>query len=112
MIGWCIARMDESVRRGIIEGRYSEMELEGIRCGLQRQVEERTKASGAILGLFVAFDVMLVMSKTSPFVFAAMLIVEGLALYVAWYLQAGRLKSQYNAALRRGYPGLERLRIR
>ncbi|MFR4803069.1 MAG: hypothetical protein ACLT98_07010 [Eggerthellaceae bacterium] len=36
-------------------------------------------------------------------VLIAMLVVEGLALYAAWYLQ-GCLKRQFNA-LRRGYPG-------
>lgn len=112
MIGFCIARMDEGVRRGIIAARYSEMELEGVRCRLQRQVEERTRAMSGVLAVFAAFDGMLIMTGSSPFVLAGMLAVEGIALYVAWYLQAGRLKSQYNAALRRGYPGLERLRIR
>lgn len=111
MIGFCIAHMDEGVRRGIAAGRYSEMELEGIRCQLRRQVEERTRATGGVLALFAAFDAMLFMTKTVPFVLAAMLVVEGIALYVAWYLQAGRLKSQYNAALRCGYPGLGRMRM-
>lgn len=91
--------------------RYTEMELEGIRCQLRRQVEERTKATAGVLALFAAFDAMLLMTKTAPFVLAAMLVVEGVALYAAWYLQAGRLKSQYDAALRRGYPRLERMRM-
>lgn len=114
MIRFCIAHMDESVRQGIVAARYTEMELEGIRCQLRRQVEERTKATTGVLALFAAFDAfdaMLLMTKTAPFVLAAMLVVEGVALYAAWYLQAGRLKSQYNAALRRGYPRLERMRM-
>ena len=110
MIRFCIAHMDESVRQGIVAARYTEMELEGIRCQLRRQVEERTKATAGVLALFAAFDAMLLMTKTAPFVLAAMLVVEG-ALYAAWYLQAGRLQSQYNAALRRGYPRLERMRM-
>ena len=112
VIRFCIAHMDESVRQGIVAARYTEMELEGIRCQLRRQVEERTKATAGVLAVFAAFDGMLVMTGSSPFVLAGMLAVEGIALYVAWYLQAGRLKSQYNAALRRGYPGFDRLRIR
>lgn len=104
VIRFCIAHMDESVRQGIVAARYTEMELEGIRCQLRRQVEERTKATAGVLALFAAFDAMLLMTKTASFVLAAMLVVEGVALYAAWYLQAGRLKSQYNAALRRGYP--------
>ena len=111
MIRFCIAHMDESVRQGIVAARYTEMELEGIRCQLRRQVEERTRATAGVLAFFAAFDAMLLMTKTAPFVLAAMLVVEGVALYAAWYLQAGRLKSQYNAALRRGYPRLERMRM-
>lgn len=107
MIRFCIAHMDESVRQGIVAARYTEMELEGIRCQLRRQVEGRTKATAGVLALFAAFDAMLLMTKTAPLV----LVVEGVALYAAWYLQAGRLKSQYNAALRRGCPRLERMRM-
>ncbi len=111
MIRFCIAHMDESVRQSIVAARYTEMELEGIRCQLRRQVEERTRATAGVLAFFAAFDAMLLMTRTAPFVLAVMLVVEGVALYAAWYLQAGRLKSQYNAALRRGYPSLERMRM-
>ena len=54
---------------------------------------------------------MLVMIKSSVPVLIAMLVVEGLALYTAWYLQAGCLKRQFNKALRRGYPGLDHLKL-
>ncbi len=33
------------------------------------------------------------------------------ALYLAWYLQAGCLKRQFNTALRRGYPGFDHLKL-
>ena len=105
MIRFCIAHMDESVRQGIVAARYTEMELEGIRCQLRRQVEERTRATAGVLAFFAAFDAMLVMTRSSVPVLIAMLAVEGLALYAAWYLQAGCLKRQFNKALRRGYPG-------
>ena len=42
---------------------------------------------------FAAFDAMLVMTKSSVPVLIAMLVVEGLALYAAWYLQAGCLQA-------------------
>lgn len=40
-----------------------------------------------------------------------MLVVEGLALYAAWYLQAGCFKRQFNKALWRGYPGFDHLKL-
>lgn len=84
------------------------MEIEGVRCKLRRQIEERTSG---VLALFAAFDAMLVMTKSSVPVLIAMLVVEGLALYAAWYLQAGCLKRQFNKALRRGYPGFDHLKL-
>lgn len=91
---------------------YSEMEIEGVRCKLRRQIEERTRATSGVLALFAAFDAMLVMTRSSVPVLIAMLAVEGLALYAAWYLQAGCLKRQFNKALRRGYPGFDHLKLR
>lgn len=63
------------------------------------------------LALFAAFDAMLVMTRSSVPVLIAMLVVEGLALYAAWYLQAGCLKRQFKKALRRGYPGFDHLKL-
>ena len=89
------ATLDDEIRRGL---ESSEMEIEGVRCKLRRQIEERTRATGGVLALFAAFDAMLVMTKSSVPVLISMLAVEGLALYAAWYLQAGCLKRQFNKA--------------
>lgn len=105
------AEFDDDIRKGLESSTYSEMEIEGVRCKLRRQIDERSRATGGVLVLFAAFDAMFVMTKSSAFVLIAMLLVEGLALCVAWYLQVGRLKWQYNKALRRGYPGCEHLRL-
>ncbi len=105
------ATLDDDIRRGLESSAYSEMEVEGLHCQFRRQIEERSKATSGVLALFAAFDAMLVMTKSSVPVLIAMLAVEGLALYVAWYLQAGCLKRQFNKALRRGYPGSDRLRL-
>ena len=86
------ATLDDEIRRGLESSAYSEMEIEGVRCKLRRQIEERTRATSGVLALFAAFDAMLVMTKSSVPVLIAMLVVEGLALYAAWYLQAGCLK--------------------
>ena len=96
------ATLDDEIRRGLESSAYSEMEIEGVRCKL---------ATGGVLAIFAAFDAMLVMTKSSVPVLIAMLVVEGLALYAAWYLQAGCLKRQFNKALRRGYPGFDHLRL-
>lgn len=105
------ATLDDKIRRGLESSAYSEMEIEGVRCKLRRQIEERTRATGGVLAIFAAFDAMLVMTKSSVLVLIAMLVVEGLALYAAWYLQAGCLKRQFNKALRRGYPGFDHLKL-
>lgn len=105
------ATLDDDIRRGLESSAYSEMEIEGLRCQLRRQIEERSRATSGVLALFAAFDAMLVMTKSSVPVLIVMLAVEGLALYVAWYLQAGCLKRQFNKALRRGYPGFDHLRL-
>lgn len=102
------ATLDDEIRRGLESSAYSEMEIEGVRCKLRRQIEERTRATGSVLALF---DAMLVMTKSSVPVLIVMLVVEGLALYAAWYLQAGCLKRQFNKALRRGYPGFDHLKL-
>ncbi len=105
------ATLDDEIRRGLESSAYSEMEIEGVRCKLRRQIEERTRATSGVLALSAAFDAMLVMTKSSVPVLMAMLAVEGLALYVAWHLQAGCLKRQFNKALLRGYPGFDHLRL-
>ena len=102
------ATLDDEIRRGLESSAYSEMEIEGVRCKLRRQIEERTRATSGVLALFAA---MLVMTKSSVPVLIAMLVVEGLALYAAWYLQAGCLKRQFNNAMRRGYPGFDHLKL-
>ena len=99
------ATLDDGIRRGLESSAYSEMEIEGVRCKLRRQIEERTRATSGVLALFAAFDAMLVMTKSSVPVLIAMLVVEGLALY------AGCLKRQFNKALRRGYPGFDHLKL-
>lgn len=105
------ATLDDEIRRGLESSAYSEMEIEGVRCKLRRQIEERTRATGGVLALFAAFDAMLVMTRSSVPVLIVILAVEGLALYVAWYLQAGCLKRQFNKALHCGYPGFDHLRL-
>ncbi len=105
------ATLDDDIRRGLESSAYSEMEIEGLRCQLRRQIEERSRATSGVLALFAAFDAMLVMTKSSVPVLIVMLAVEGLALYVAWYLQAGCLKWQFNKALHCGYPGFDHLRL-
>lgn len=105
------ATLDDEIRRGLESSAYSEMEIEGVRCKLRRQIEERTRVTSGVLALFTAFDAMLVMTRSSVPVLIAMLVVEGLALYAAWYLQAGCLKRQFNKALRRGYPGFDHLKL-
>lgn len=105
------ATLDGEIRRGLESSTYSEMEIEGVRCKLRRQIEERTRATSGVLALFVAFDAMLVMTRSSVPVLISMLAVEGLALYAAWYLQAGCLKRQFNKALRRGYSGFDHLKL-
>ena len=102
------ATLDDEIRRGLESSAYSEMEIEGVRCKLRRQIEERTRATSGVLALFAAFDAM---TRSSVPVLIAMLVVEGLALYAAWYLQAGCLKRQFKKALRRGYPGFDHLKL-
>ena len=103
--------LDDDIRRGLDSSAYSEMEIEGLRCQLRRQIEERTRATSGALALFAAFDAMLGMSKSSVPVLMARLAVESLALYTAWYLQAGCLKRQFNKALHCGYPGFDHLKL-
>jgi|GEM_PF-830133 len=105
------ATLDGEIRRGLESSAYSEMEIEGVRCKLRRQIEERTRATGGVLALFAAFDAMLVMTKSSVPVLIVMLVVEGLALYAAWYLQAGGRKRRVQQALRRGYPRFDHLKL-
>lgn len=107
----CKATLDDEIKKGLESCEYSEMEVEGLRCKLRRQIEERTRATSGVLALFAAFDAMLVAAKSPVPVLIAMLPVEGLALYAAWYLQAGCLKRQFNKALRCGYPGFDHLKL-
>ena len=58
------ATLDDEIRRGLESSAYSEMEIEGVRCKLRRQIEERTRATSGVLALFAAFDAMLAVSYT------------------------------------------------
>ena len=72
------ATLDDEIRRGLESHEYSEMEIEGVRCKLRRQIEERTRATSGVLALLrlrchVGDD-----QEAVP-VLIAMLVVEGLA---------------------------------
>lgn len=45
------ATLDDEIRRGLESSAYSEMEIEGVRCKLRRQIEERTRATSGVLAL-------------------------------------------------------------
>lgn len=72
------ATLDDGIRRGLESSAYSEMEIEGLRCQLRRQIEERSRATSGVLAFFAAFDAMLVMTKSSASVLIAMLAVRAL----------------------------------
>lgn len=109
---FCRAQLDEDVRVRLETASYDEMELEGVRCRVRRIMDERARSLYGILAVFALFDIFLLMTRSSPFVLAAMASVEAFALGTAWNLQAGTIKRQYNAALMKGYPHMSGLRLR
>ena len=43
------ATLDDEIRRGLESSAYSEMEIEGVRCKLRRQIEEITEGDEQIV---------------------------------------------------------------
>lgn len=51
-----VSRIECDVHMGTENSRYTEMELEGIHCDLQRTVDTRGKAARIVATVLVAFD--------------------------------------------------------
>lgn len=117
-----VSRLERNVRLDIENSRYTEMELEGIRCGLQRTVDARGKAAWIAAAVLVAFDAFYVWAEffanpnhvMGAFVFSMSLlvVVEVLVWWFVWLIQIGLLKRDFNRAVERGYPQLPHCRLK
>ena len=122
MAGLYVSRLERDMRMDIERSRYSEMELEGIRCILQRTVDARGKAARIAAAVLVAFDVFYVWAEffanpnhvMGAFVFSmtVLVVLEVLIWWFVWFIQIGLLKRDFNRAVEHGYPQLPHCRLR
>lgn len=117
-----ISRLERDVRADIENSRYTEMEIEGIRCDLQRTVDARGKAARIAAAVLVVIDVLFAAAdlfanpnhSADVFMFSmsVLLVVEVLVWLFVWLIQIGLLKRDFNRAVERGYPQLTGCRLR
>lgn len=122
MAGLYVSRLERDMRMDIERSRYSEMELEGIRCILQRTVDARGKAARIAAAVLVAFDAFYVWAEffTNPnhvmgafaFSMTVLVVLEVLIWWFVWFIQIGLLKRDFNRAVERGYPQLPHCRLK
>lgn len=122
MAGLYVSRLERDMRMDIERSRYSEMELEGIRCILQRTVDARGKAARIAAAVLVAFDTFYVWAEffANPnhvmgafaFSMTVLVVLEVLIWWFVWFIQIGLLKRDFNRAVERGYPQLFTCRLR
>lgn len=121
MAGLHVSRLERDVRLDIENSRYTEMELEGICCGLQRTVDARGKAARIAAAVLVAFDAFYVWAEffANPnhvmgafaFYMTVLVVLEVLIWWFVWLIQIGLLKRDFNRAVERGYPQLPHCRL-
>jgi bacteriorhodopsin len=107
--------LDDNTKRAIEAGQLNKNQLTQINASITEHVNSKKKnvivsfAIMLILFVFMTFSMLsntAVQDKTHLFifiipVFAMILIME----YVSAWLAYGRLRSQFNKALKKGYPG-------
>lgn len=117
-----VSKLDTDIREQIEGARYTEMELEGIRCILQRTIDARKKAAYGVIVMFVAMDLFAlwaeVFANPNPsagafaFSMGVLVVIEALIWWFVWELQIGILKRDFNRAADQGYPQLPHCRLR
>lgn len=117
-----VSRLERDMRMDIERSRYSEKELEGMRCILQRTVDARGKAARIAAAVLVVFDAFYVWVEffananhvMGAFVFSmtVLVVLEVLIWWFVWFIQIGLLKRDFNRAVERGYPQLPHCRLR
>ena len=107
-----IASLNREVREKICRQAYSTEELHQIKALLARSLDQKKKGfSRAVLITMLIAIVLLVTSVvqagTTPAIAVAGLASGGIiviTLLFTWYAAIGRLREQYNRALKKGYP--------
>lgn len=107
-----IASLNREVREKICRQVYSTEELHQIKALLERSLDQKKKGfSRAVLITMLIAIVLLVTSVlqagTTPAIAVAGLAIGGIiviTLLFTWYAAIGRLREQYNRALKKGYP--------